>query len=245
MGGAIALGVAQRFPQHQITVTNRSGNDTIRFADYANIACDTNNKRATRGADIIILAIKPWVMKDVIAEISDVVTADQSIVSVAGGITLTELEGLLPWSCPLFRAIPNIAASVGKSMTFISERNADKKEMANVVGIFEALGEVAVVEEKLLPAATALCSCGIAYAFRYIRAAVEGAVELGISPDDALHYVLQTLNGASALLEKEKIHPEAAIDLVTTPGGITIKGLNAMEANGFSAAVIAGIKASK
>ena len=117
--------------------------------------------------------------------------------------------------------------------------------MANVVGIFEALGEVAVVEEKLLPAATALCSCGIAYAFRYIRAAVEGAVELGISPDDALHYVLQTLNGASALLEKEKIHPEAAIDLVTTPGGITIKGLNAMEANGFSAAVIAGIKASK
>ena len=245
MGGAIALGAAKRFPNYKINVTNRSGKNTERFTQFPNISCYVNNKRATKGADVIILAVKPWVIKDVINEISDVITADQALVSVAGGISLSELEGMLPWTCPLFRVIPNIAASVGESMTFISERNAGKKVMSDIVGIFSALGKVSVIEERLLPAATAVCSCGIAYAFRYIRASVEGAIELGISPCDALDYITQTLVGAAAVINHDKIHPEEAIDRVTTPGGITIKGLNAMEANGFTNAVIAGLKASK
>jgi pyrroline-5-carboxylate reductase len=90
----------------------------------------------------------------------------------------------------------------------------------------------------------ALASCGIAYAFRYIRAAVEGAVELGLSPGLAKTIEMQTLKGAVALLEANNSHPEAEIDRVTTPGGITIKGLNAMEEAGFSHAVIKGLKAS-
>ena len=245
MGGAIALGIAKRHPQHQITVTNRTTKKSDRFAGYSNITCSTNNKRATRGADVIILAVKPWAIKNVIAEISDVITAEQTLISVAGGVSLSDLESMLPWSCPLFRVIPNIAAAAGESMTFVTPQNADKKTIDAVVDLFRAIGKVDLIEERLLPAATALCSCGIAYAFRYIRAATQGAVELGLSPDDATRYIIQTLRGAASIIDIEHVHPEAAIDIVTTPGGITIKGLNAMEEKGFSNAVIAGLKASK
>ncbi len=89
-----------------------------------------------------------------------------------------------------------------------------------------------------------LSSCGIAYAFRYIRAAMEGGVEMGIYPHVAKEVVLQTLRGAIDLIEANNSHPEVEIDKVTTPGGITIKGLNEMEAQGFTNAVIKGLKAS-
>lgn len=107
------------------------------------------------------------------------------------------------------------------------------------------MGKVFYVEnEHLLNAYMSLSSCGIAYAFRYIRAAMEGGVEMGIYPDTARQVVMQTLRGAVKLLETNNLHPEAEIDKVTTPGGITIKGLNEMEANGFTNAVIKGLKKS-
>jgi pyrroline-5-carboxylate reductase len=113
-----------------------------------------------------------------------------------------------------------------------------------MVAIFSELGEVMVVEESQIGAATSLASCGIAYALRYIRAAMEGGVELGIRADDAKHIVMQTLRGAVDVLAANGTHPEAEIDRVTTPGGLTIKGLNAMEAAGFTHSVIEGLRAS-
>ena len=98
-------------------------------------------------------------------------------------------------------------------------------------------------DEQHLAAGTTLTSCGIAYAMRYIRAASEGGVELGFKADDAKAIVMQTMKGAVELLEASGLHPEAAIDLVTTPGGVTIKGLNEMEHAGFTSAVIRGLKA--
>ena len=111
--------------------------------------------------------------------------------------------------------------------------------------MFATLGYAVVVDEKLIPAATALSSCGIAFAMRYIRAAMEGGVELGFRPDEAARIVEHTVKGAASLLLQNNRHPEVEIDKVTTAGGITIKGLNAMEESGFSTAVIKGLKASK
>jgi pyrroline-5-carboxylate reductase len=106
------------------------------------------------------------------------------------------------------------------------------------------LGKAFLVPEAQLNAFMSLSSCGIAYAFRYIRAAMEGGVEMGIYPGVAKDVVIQTLRGAIDLLEANASHPEMEIDKVTTPGGITIKGLNEMEAHGFTNAVIKGLKAS-
>ena len=130
------------------------------------------------------------------------------------------------------------------SMTFISSARSTNEMDSTILDIFGELGEAMLIDEAVMPAATSLASCGIAYALRYIRAAMEGGVELGFRADDAKHIVMQTLRGAVDVLEANGTHPEVEIDRVTTPGGLTIKGLNAMEAAGFTHSVIEGLRAS-
>ena len=137
--------------------------------------------------------------------------------------------------------MPNTAMSVGKSMTFAVSVEG---EPGDIVELFAPTGKVMVIEERLLGAATALASCGIAYALRYVRAAVEGGVELGFRAADAQAIVAQTIEGAATLLQRPGAHAEAEIDKVTTAGGTTIKGLNEMEHAGFTSAVIRGLKAA-
>lgn len=208
----------------------------------------TDNTACIKGADVIVLAVKPWILPIVLEEIAPMVAfRDQIIVSLAAGVSLDDMSGILSrYSSAriLFRAIPNTAMTVRKSMTFICHNHTNEVNVAKVQSIFDQVGNTAVIEERLLPAATALCSCGIAYAMRYVRAATEGGVELGLYPEKAKEYTLATLEGAVELLRATGANPESEIDRVTTPGGITIKGLNTMEAHGFTTAVIEGLKAS-
>ena len=131
------------------------------------------------------------------------------------------------------------------SMTFVAARNASKEQTDLIINIFNELGNAMLVEERLMSAGTALASSGIAFALRYIRAAIEGGVELGFYPKQAQEIVVHTVKGAVDLLLENKSNPETEIDKVTTPGGITIKGLNEMELSGFTSSVIRGLKASK
>ncbi len=129
-------------------------------------------------------------------------------------------------------------------MTFISHSpEADKGIVDEIESIFNLSGESFIIPEKDMGACTALASCGIAYFLRFIRAAAEGSVELGLRAGFATKIAVLTAEGAAALL-KGGSHPEAEIDKVTTPGGITIRGLNALEDNGFTKAVIAALRAS-
>jgi pyrroline-5-carboxylate reductase len=143
----------------------------------------------------------------------------------------------------LFLVIPNIAIAQLQSMSFIVPASATPQQTEQVKAIFDSMGESIITDEKHLAAGTTLASCGIAYAMRYVRAASEGGVELGFKADEAKRIVMQTMKGAVELLSASGLHPEAAIDLVTTPGGVTIKGLNEMEHAGFTSAVIRGLKA--
>ena len=215
----------------------------------ASIEVMTDNTAAVAGADIVIIAVKPRLVETVIGEIREALDYDrQIIVSIAAGIDFEKLcrylkkeDDGLP---AIFRVIPNTAIAVRESVNFISAFNATPAQSDLVTNIFDRLGLTFCIEERLMVAGTALASCGIAFAFRYIRAAVEGAVELGLPPEQAKKIVMQTLRGAITLLETNGSHPEVEIDKVTTPGGITIKGLNTMEEAGFTNAVIKGLKAS-
>ena len=129
-------------------------------------------------------------------------------------------------------------------MTFICSLNASKEQEDVVLSLFEKMGKAIIITEGLMGAFTSVSSCGIAYALRFIRASTQGAVELGIKPDIAQEVIAQTMIGAAQLILQNKSNPESEIDKVTTPGGWTIKGLNAMEENSFSNAVIKGIKAN-
>lgn len=251
MGGAIARGLTQSKEVGQITVCDISQAALDALSGFSsNITTTTHKVTAIKDADIVILAVKPWLIKTIVDEIKDHLDySNQLVISIAAGVSIDDLctflekDGQLP---TLFRLIPNTAIDVLQSVnTIAAHSNATQADKDLVCNLFDGMGKTFLVPENQLNALMSLSSCGIAYAFRYIRAAVEGGVEMGIYPQVAQQVVLQTLRGAVALLEKNASHPEVEIDKVTTPGGITIKGLNEMEANGFTNAVIKGLKASK
>ena len=243
MGGATALGLAGALPDARITVTAKHAAPLEKFAARGlQTSCD--NVAAARGADIVVIGVKPWLVQSVLSELKPVL-AGKLLVSFAAGIPAADLAGFVD-GCGLtglYAVIPNLAIEVGESMTFIHEISGSAETLAQVCGLFDAVGKTAVVDERRLHAGMMLASCGIAFALRYARASAEGGVELGLYPKEAIEAALQTVKGAAALLEARGSHPEAEIDRVTTPGGVTIRGLNAMEDAGFTAAVIAGLKA--
>ena len=248
MGGATALGLAhsQHMDAKDITVSNPSRGklDAIK-AESPQINVTQDNIACVSEADMVILAVKPWKIEDVAREIATHLKSGNVIIgSMAAGISTEKIENLFGQH-PIYLIIPNTAIAVRESMTFIAGNNTTPEQDALVLSIFRNLGQAMMVEERLIGAGMALASCGIAYAMRYVRAATEGGVELGMYARDAQHIVEQTLKGAVALLQANGSHPEQEIDRVTTPGGITIRGLNAMEENGFTNSVIKGLKASK
>lgn len=252
MGGAIVRGLSKGgyFTAGDLFVSdiNEENLQTIKNFN-ADIHCSTSNRESIQGADLVVLAVKPWLVETIAGEIQDMLDYDnQMILSIAAGVPLEKLKALFPVKngqvATLFRMIPNTAIEVLESFSCISSYNASSDQEELIVKIFDEMGKAMLVPESQLNAFMSLSSCGIAYAFRYIRAATEGGIEMGIHPNVAKEVVLQTLKGAVALLEANGTHPEVEVDKVTTPGGITIKGLNEMESAGFSSAVIRGLKAS-
>lgn len=252
MGGALARGLAQGsiIPTSNIYVSNPSTAKLMALKEiFPEINITTDNSSAARVADIVVLAVKPWKVAEVIAEIKPHLDyTRQAVASMVGGLGITELSAWLDKDCGVLPAtyliIPNTAIATMSSMTFIASARATKEQERALLDIFNELGVAMLVDEGHIAAGTSLASCGIAYALRYIRAAMEGGVELGFRADDAKRIVMQTLRGAVDILEANESHPEAEIDRVTTPGGLTIRGLNAMEAAGFTHSVIEGLKAS-
>lgn len=247
MGGAIAAGLLRSgFDPTDLILANPHTDRLAGFADKG-VAVTSDNLAAASGADIIILAVKPWIIPEVAVALASGLPdpGAKTIVSVAANVGGDELSRLLtgPSGCPgkIAVVIPNTAASLGASMTFVTPVTGSASE---VVTLFERLGAVEVIDAEHLPAAMVVASCGIAFAMRYVRAAMEGAVEIGLKAPKAQEIICHTLRGAAALLLEPGAHPESEIDKVTTPGGLTIRGLNAMEAGGFTPAVIAAHRAS-
>lgn len=248
MGGAIVRGLIQGslIKANQITISdcNEAILHQLKEVDSA-LTTTTSNVKAATDADIVLLAVKPWLIPTVAEDISNTLNyKKQIIVSIAAGIDFFTLEKLFSNDAVLFRFIPNTAIEVLQSVCVVSSSNASTEQVSLITRILGELGKVFYVPEEQQGAYTSLSSCGIAYAMRYIRAAMEGGVEMGIYPSVSKEVVLQTLRGAVELLEATGSHPEVEIDKVTTPGGITIRGLNEMEAQGFSNAIIKGLKAS-
>lgn len=248
MGGAIARGLSTGtlIQTNNIFVSDVNQANLEALKSFSSsIQTSNSNLEIVKNADIVVLAVKPWLIPIVADELRNKIDyKHQIIVSVAAGVDFSDLAGMLDTDAQLFRVIPNTAIDVLQSVNTIASHNTTQKQNELLVAIFNQLGTTYLVSESQLNAFMSLSSCGIAFAFRYIRAAMEAGVEMGIYPDVAKKVVLQTLKGAVQLLETNQSHPEAEIDKVTTPGGITIKGLNEMEAFGFSNAVIKGLKAT-
>ncbi len=246
LGASIAEGLIQSgfLQANQITITKRNIQSIQHLADLG-MHITSDNKTAVKDAHYIILAVKPFQLKDIVTEIKPVLNANQhTFISVATGVWLKDLEEILDPSFALFRAMPNTAIAIQQSMTCICANQQASHQVAFVVDLFNQLGKSIVIDEKLMDAATVLGACGTAFALRYIRANIQGGIEIGFSAAQASLIAAQTVKGAADLLLTKNTHPEQEIDKVTTPMGCTIAGLNEMEHQGFSSSLIRGLTSS-
>ena len=207
------------------------------------VSVTSDNVEACRRSDVVLLAVKPYQAISLIEEVRP--TLDGKIlISVATGLELDKIEQAAGDGVFVFRAMPNTAVAIQQSMTLLSTNVADETKRRQVVHLFDVLGKTAFITEDLMSAATVLASCGIAFALRYIRAAMQGGIEIGFDAEMSQFITAQTVQGATGLLLETGQHPEHEIDKVTTPRGVTITGLNEMEHKGFSSSLIQGLVAS-
>lgn len=248
MGGAIARGLATGtiVKADDITVTAHTQATLDKLsADVPGIHTTLSNREACESANLVMLCIKPWLVQQVLEEVYPAINANNPvIVSVAAGISFEQLSQFMAGDQrPVARVIPNTAISIKQSPTLMCfNEQINEAERQLVQAMFDELGQAIVIDEAHMAAGTAITSCGIAYAFAYIKAAMQGAIELGFYPHVAKQMIDQTVQGAVALLEHNGSMPDQEIYKVCTPGGITIKGLNEMTKEGFDNAVIQGLK---
>ncbi|MEP7143501.1 MAG: pyrroline-5-carboxylate reductase [Ferruginibacter sp.] len=245
LGTAIAEGlIKSKFcVASDITVTKRN-TATIKHLADKGVNTTSDNAAAIRSSELVILAVKPFQVSDVLNGLKKELTPKHILVSVVTGVLVEEIGTTIKKKIPVFRAMPNTAIAIQESMTCISYSNASDTQVGFVTALFATLGKVTVIDEKLMDAATVLGACGTAYAMRYIRANIQGGIEIGFDSVTANLIAAQTVKGAAELLLQKGTHPEQEIDKVTTPKGCTIVGLNEMEHQGFSSSLIKGIATS-
>ena len=245
LGSALAQGWkdAGTFKPKNMVVTRRHPDKLSALAKQG-IRTGRLNQEAVLDADIIVLAIQPGQLDDVLADVSAVVDAQRHVViSTLTGVSIERIAAMLPPETVVVRAMPNTAVETRTSMTCLAvDEEGRGRDLAQA--LFEDVGATLFIEEEMMIPATALCACGIAFFLRTIRAAAQGGTEIGFHADEALLLAAQTARGAADLILLGGAHPEQEIDRVTTPRGCTIAGLNELEHRGFSSAMIRGILTS-
>jgi pyrroline-5-carboxylate reductase len=243
LGAALALGLQESGVTAGITVTRRNVQRISHLLEKG-ISITGHNQEAVAGADIIILALKPFQIVPVVQEIAGLLEG-KLIISLATGVAMSDIRAHVTLPCTIARAMPNTAMSQRESITCISaESGITTVQKAQLEMIFDAVGSAIWIDEKLFDAATVLGACGIAYVMRFIRGMMQGGIQIGFDSETALKIAAQTVKGAATILLNEQTHPEHEVDKVTTPRGCTIVGLNEMEHQGFSSALIRGIQTS-
>jgi pyrroline-5-carboxylate reductase len=211
-----------------ITATRRNIGE-IEHLRESGINITSDNIKAVTESEVIIIAVKPYNLESVLEEIKNHLDPKRHLlVSVTTGVKISEIQKITGSVVPVIRAMPNISAG----------------ELVPVKSLFDLIGTSMIIDEDLMESATILGACGIAYVLRFIRAMIQGGIQIGFDAATASAIVNQTVKGAAELLIEGHQHPEFEIDRVTTPKGCTIVGLNEMEHNGFSSSLIKGLVAS-
>jgi pyrroline-5-carboxylate reductase len=217
---------------------------TIQSLKTKGIEVTTDNAAAVKRSEVILLAVKPFQVNEVLEGIRKELGGTKLLISVVTGISINDIRSVIKKNIPVFRAMPNTAIAIRESITCICSQESAAADSNYVRELFSTLGKVVTIDEKLMEAATILGACGTAYAMRYIRASIQGGIEIGFDAATASLIAAQTVKGAAELLLQKGTHPEQEIDKVTTPKGCTIAGLNEMEHQGFSSSLIKGIMTS-
>jgi pyrroline-5-carboxylate reductase len=196
-------------------------------------------------AEVVLMAVKPAQVLSVLGEVRPQWREGQALVSIAAGITLSQLEGAVPDGVRVIRVMPNTPAMVGASATaFALGRGCTGEDRALMAALFGSVGLAVAVEEKWMDAVTGLSGSGPAYGFLMIEALSDGAVAAGLPRDLATRLAAQTLLGAARMVLESGMHPGALKDQVTSPGGTTIEALQVLEQAGVRGALMGAVRAA-
>ncbi|MCB4806691.1 pyrroline-5-carboxylate reductase [Tamlana sp. 62-3] len=244
LGSSIAKGLIKNksFTSLYLSDKNTAAVQAFYKEDYVTITSD--NAEAVKKSDVVIFALQPRHIEAVMESVAKCIKKHHVIMSVAAGFEISKIESLIGADKNIIRVMPNTAISIGKSMTCLAANDKGEEKIELAKKIFNQLGATMVIPEEQIQAATVICASGIAFWMRLIRATTQGAIQLGFEAEEAHELAVQTCFGSASLLLESGKHPEQEIDRVTTPSGCTIEGLNAMEHQGLSSALIQGIVAS-
>lgn len=241
IGGMLGSGLALA---EDIIATARTEATLQTAKNRFKIKTTHDNREAAAFADIVILSVKPQFYSEVIKEISEVITENKIVVTVAPGITLERLEAQFGKKVKLVRTMPNTPALVCEGMTgACCNREVTSEEMAEVCSLMSTFGKVEVVPERLMDVVGAVSGSSPAFVFMLIEAMADAAVSDGMPRAQAYQFAGQAVLGSAKLLLESGKHPGELKDMVCSPGGTTIEGVRTLEAKGYKSAMFEALKA--
>lgn len=215
------------------------------FKTQLGVVTSADNKSVAKSADILILAVKPFVIPEVLDEIGGEIGTEQLVISIAAGVTTETIQSKLKVGVPVVRVMPNTPALIGKGASALApSKFATSEHMESALQIFSAVGKAVQVGEDKLDAVTGLSGSGPAYVYMFIEALADGGVRMGLPRQTAIMLAAQTVAGAAEMVLRTESHPAELRDKVTTPGGTTIAGIATLEKAGFRSAAIEAVTAA-
>lgn len=240
--GVLAAGGTQK---KDVTVADPLEARRTYLSDTYGVTVAEKNQQALKGANLVILAVKPQVIDAVLKEIQDDVADGQVVVSIAAGVGIERIHSHLYADSKIVRAMPNAPSMVGEGACAIAPGpGVTPEELEQVRGLFAAAGSVVVVAEEQMDAVTALSGSGPAYVFTMIEALADGGVKMGLPRESATTLAVQTVLGAARMVQDTGTHPGKLKDMVTSPGGTTSAGLHVLENAGLRGALIGAVEAA-
>jgi pyrroline-5-carboxylate reductase len=246
MGTAIVRGLLEVgwAKKSDIIATNPSKEKAELLHEGLGIATTTDNVAAVTGAEVVLLGVKPQIIKLALKELRGVTKKDQLVISIAAGISTGYIEYFLA-DTPVVRSMPNLAVTVGMGATAIAPgAHANSTHVAATRAVFESVGMVEEVPEGLMDAVTGLSGTGPMYIFHVLEALADAGVKMGLSRPVATRLSIQTVAGAAKLAETSGMHPAALKDQVTSPGGTAITALHVLRRNAFDAILMDAVEAA-
>jgi pyrroline-5-carboxylate reductase len=218
------------FSAKRVTATVRREENAAKLAKELGVKVSINNHDAAKDADIVLLAVKPQVVDDVLREIKPVVSKETLVISVAASVPTSYIEQRVTEKVPVVRAMPNTCSSVGCGMTGICRgSHASGEHLEITKEMFSAIGRAVVVDEKSMDAVTGLSACGPAFIYIILESLAEAGVKVGLPRDVATLLAAQTMKGSASVVLETGDHPALLKDAVTTPAGCTIDGILELE----------------
>ena len=236
MSTTIIRGLIENFQglNKQIYISNRSREKAESLSKEISINYCESNIDLVKTCDVIFLAIKPYVYESVLKEISTYISKDKLIISLAAGVTMDKVSSYFKDPIKLIRIMPNVAVNVGEGMIALSTNdNITVEERDFIVDLLSSVGRVDRIEENMMDAVTTISGCGPAFIAMFVEALADGSVLHGMPRDKAYIYAAQTLVGTGKMMLENGMHPGQIKDMVSSPKGITIEGVYALEKRGF------------